>query len=152
MWRNVWFSDESRFNMSYNDGCIRVRRYAGERNLRACILQWHREPTPSVMVWGTTGYNMRSCLLCTEGNLNSSRYRGRFYSPQYLSFYRQLHVPYFSRTMPGHMWQGLCKPSSKNNVYHCFPGLHVHQTCAHRTCLGHGCSATYSSGSSITYF
>ena len=33
-WRNVVFSDESRFNMSYNDGRIRVRRYAGEHNLR----------------------------------------------------------------------------------------------------------------------
>ena len=30
-WRNVVFSDESRFNMSYNDGRIRVRRYAGGR-------------------------------------------------------------------------------------------------------------------------
>ena len=46
--RNVVFSDESRFNMSYNDGRICVRRYAGERNLRACILQRHRGPTPRV--------------------------------------------------------------------------------------------------------
>ena len=38
-WRNVVFSDESRFNMSYNDGRIRVRRYAGEHNLRDCILE-----------------------------------------------------------------------------------------------------------------
>ena len=38
-WRNVEFSDESRFNMSYNDGRKCVRRYAGERNLRAFILQ-----------------------------------------------------------------------------------------------------------------
>ena len=49
-WRNVVFSDESRFNMSYNDRRIRVRRYAGERNLRAYILQRHRGPTLSVMV------------------------------------------------------------------------------------------------------
>ena len=27
-WRNVVFSDESRFNVSYNDGRIRVRRYS----------------------------------------------------------------------------------------------------------------------------
>ncbi|PSN38897.1 hypothetical protein C0J52_20069 [Blattella germanica] len=49
-WQNVVFSDESRFNMSYNDGLIHVRRYAGERNLRACILQRHKGPTPSVMI------------------------------------------------------------------------------------------------------
>ena len=47
-WRNLVFSDESRINMSYNDGRIRLRRYAGERNLRACILQRHRGPTLSV--------------------------------------------------------------------------------------------------------
>ena len=49
-------------------------RYAGERNLRACILQQHRGPMPRVMVWGAIGFNMRSCLLRIEGNLNSSRY------------------------------------------------------------------------------
>ena len=73
-WRNVVFSDESRFNMYYNDGRIRVRRYAGERNLRACILQWHRGQTPSVIVWGAIGYNTRSLLLFIEGNLYSNRY------------------------------------------------------------------------------
>ena len=48
--RNEVFSDESRFNMFYNNGRIRFRRYADERNLRACILQRHKGPTPSVMV------------------------------------------------------------------------------------------------------
>ena len=62
-WRNVVFSDESRFNMSYNDGRIYARRLAGVRNLRACILQRHRGPTPSVMVWVAIGYNIRSRLL-----------------------------------------------------------------------------------------
>ncbi|KAJ4430413.1 hypothetical protein ANN_22629 [Periplaneta americana] len=37
-------------------------------------------------------------------------------------------MPYFSGTMSGHMWRGLCKSSSKNDGYHCFPGLHVRQT------------------------
>ena len=73
-WRNEEFSDEFRFNMSYNDGRLRVRRYAGERNLRPCILQRHRGPKPSVMVWGATGYNTRSRLLCIEGNPNSNSY------------------------------------------------------------------------------
>ena len=63
-WRNVVFTDESRFNMSSNDGRLRVRSYAGERSLRACILQRHRGPTSGVMVWGAIGYNMRSRLSC----------------------------------------------------------------------------------------
>ena len=49
-WQNVVFLDESHFKMSYNDGCIRVQHYVGEHNLRACILQRHRGPMPSVMV------------------------------------------------------------------------------------------------------
>ena len=73
-WQNVVFLGESRFNMSYNDGHIHVQCYADERNLRACILQWHRGPTSSVMVWDAIGYNMRSRLLRIEGNLNSNRY------------------------------------------------------------------------------
>ena len=70
--------------MSYNDGRIRVRRYAGKRNQRACILQQHREPTPSVIVWGTIGYNMRSRLLRIGGNLNSNRYIREVLQPKVL--------------------------------------------------------------------
>ena len=60
--------------MSYNNGRIRVQCYAGERNMRVCILQRHRGLTPSAMVWGPIGYNMQSRLLRIEGNLNSNRY------------------------------------------------------------------------------
>ena len=84
--RNVVFSDKSCFNMSYNDGCIRVRRYAGECYLRACILQRHRGPMPSVMVWGTIEYNMQSRLLHNEGNLNSNRYIREVLQPDVLPF------------------------------------------------------------------
>ena len=59
-------------------------RYAGERNLRACILQQHRGLTPSVMVWGAIGYNMRARLLCIEGNLNSNRYIRKVLQPEVL--------------------------------------------------------------------
>ena len=74
-WRNVVFSDESR---------IRVRRYSGERNLRACILQRHGGPKSSVMVWGAIGYNMRSRLLRIECNLKSNRYIREILQPEVL--------------------------------------------------------------------
>ena len=83
-WRNVVFLDESHFNMSYNDGHICVRHYAGECNLRVCILQRQRGPTPSVMLWGTIGYNMRSHLLCIEGNLKSNHYIREVLEPEVL--------------------------------------------------------------------
>ncbi|KAJ4447930.1 hypothetical protein ANN_09939 [Periplaneta americana] len=62
-WQNVVFSDESCFNLSYTDSRIRVRRYRGERNLRACTVERHSGQTSSVMIWGAIGYNMRSRLL-----------------------------------------------------------------------------------------
>ena len=70
--------------MSYNDGRILARRYAGERNLRACVLQQHRGPKPNVMVWGAIGYNMRSRLLRIEGNLNSNCYIREILQPDRL--------------------------------------------------------------------
>ena len=70
--------------MSYNDGHIRVQCYAGERNLRACILQRLREPTPSAMVWGAIGYNMWSRLVRIESNLNSNRYIREVLQPEVL--------------------------------------------------------------------
>ena len=84
-WQNVVFSDESCFNMSYNDGRIHVRHYTGECNLRACILQRHRGPMPSVMVWDAIGYNMRSRLIRIEGNLNSNCYIREILQPDVLS-------------------------------------------------------------------
>ena len=128
-WRNVVFSDESRFNMSCNEGHIRVRRYAGERNLRACILQQHRAPTPSVMVWGSLDTICDLAPYVLRAIWTATATLGRFYIPRYCPSFRQLHMSYFHRTMPGHKWQGLCRPSSKDDGYHCFSGLHVRQTC-----------------------
>ena len=54
---------------------------------------------------------------------------GRFYCLRYCPSFRQLHMPYFSRTMPGHTWQGVYKPFSNGDGYHCFPALHVCQIC-----------------------
>ena len=86
--RNVLFSNESHFNMSYNDGCIRVRWYAGEHNLRACIFQQLRGPMPRVMVWGATGYNMRSRLLRIEGNMNNNCYIREVLQPEVLPLFQ----------------------------------------------------------------
>ena len=83
-WRNVVFSDESRFNVSYSDGRIRVRRYRGERNLEGCIVERHSGQTPGVMVWGAICYNNRSRLIRIEGTLNSNRYLAQVVEPEVL--------------------------------------------------------------------
>ncbi|KAJ8889556.1 hypothetical protein PR048_009055 [Dryococelus australis] len=62
-----------------------VTDYRGDRNLAAYIVERHSGQTPSVMVWGAIGYNMRSRLLRIEGNLNSSHYIREVLEPQALS-------------------------------------------------------------------
>ncbi|GFX23093.1 transposable element Tcb2 transposase [Trichonephila clavipes] len=48
-WNQVVFSEESRLNLWDHDGCIRVRRYAGERCLPECIIERHSGLTSGVM-------------------------------------------------------------------------------------------------------
>ena len=64
-----------------------------------------------------------------EGNLNSNRYIREVLQPEVLSLLQATPHAIFQQDNAGHMWQGLCKPSSKDDGYHCFPGLHVRQTC-----------------------
>ena len=71
-WQSVVFSDESFFYFSYNNRPIQVRCYCCERNRRACIVEQYSRQMKSVMIWGTIVYNIRSCLLYIQGNLNSN--------------------------------------------------------------------------------
>ena len=151
-WRNVVFLGESRVKMSYNDGRIRVRLYADERNLKSCILQRHRWPMPRVMVWGAIGYNMRSHFIRIEGNLNSNRYIRQVLQPKIL--------PLVQATSHAIFQQDNVRPHSGEDCASLLPkttGITASLACmfarhvTHRTCLGYGWSATYSSGSSSTY-
>ncbi|GFT29050.1 transposable element Tc1 transposase [Trichonephila clavipes] len=73
-WHQVIFSDESRFNLGDHDGCIRVRRYSGERCFPNCVIERHSSQTPGVIVWNAISYHGRSNLLQFESDLNSNRY------------------------------------------------------------------------------
>ncbi|GFW36583.1 transposable element Tcb2 transposase [Trichonephila clavipes] len=50
-WHQVAFSDESRCNLWDHDGCICVRRYAGERCLPECIIERHNSLIPRTQFW-----------------------------------------------------------------------------------------------------
>lgn len=90
-WHQIVFSDESRFNLDYNDGRIRVRRYCDERHHPACIVERHTTRTVSVMVWGAISYQRRSRLLRIEGTLNSDRYIREVVEAEVVSFLQ--HTP-----------------------------------------------------------
>ncbi|GFV89320.1 uncharacterized protein TNCV_4151401 [Trichonephila clavipes] len=49
-WRDITFSDESRFCLWHQDGRIRVQRHRGERTLAACIRHRHTGPSFGMMI------------------------------------------------------------------------------------------------------
>ncbi|GFV06776.1 transposable element Tcb2 transposase [Trichonephila clavipes] len=67
-WQQVFYSDESLFNLWHHDGRIRVRRYAAERHIPESIIERHSGRTPGVMVWGAVGYHGRSQLIRIQDN------------------------------------------------------------------------------------
>ena len=88
-WRDVVFSDESRFCLSHQDGRIRVYRRAGERYRDGCVLQRDCYGGASVMVWGAINTNFRSRLVIVNGNLNAIRYVGEILQPHLLPLLAQ---------------------------------------------------------------
>ncbi|GFV95287.1 transposable element Tcb2 transposase [Trichonephila clavipes] len=73
-WNQVVFSDESRFNLSSDDNCVRVWRPRGERYNPVFALRRHTAPTAGVMVWGAIAYNTRSPLVLIRGTMTAQRY------------------------------------------------------------------------------
>ena len=80
-WSNVIFTDESRFNLSTNDGRIRVWRRQGERYTDATVLEHDRYGGGSVMVWGGINHHHRTPLYRVDGNLTGIRYRDEILRP-----------------------------------------------------------------------
>ena len=74
-WRDVIFSDESRFLLFRHDGRRRVYRRRGERNAAQCVVQQDCFGGGGVMVWGAIlGHGWRSALVFLEGALKARRY------------------------------------------------------------------------------
>lgn len=89
-WRDVIFSDESRFCISHQDGRILVYRRPGERYQDGCVLERDRYGGASVMVWGgAINANFRSPLVVINGNLNARGYVAQVLQPHLLPLLAQ---------------------------------------------------------------
>jgi hypothetical protein len=73
-WRNIVFSDESRFCLDMSDGRIRVHRLITERYLDECILEKDRYGGRSIMVWGAMSWDGLSRLIVVQGTMNANMY------------------------------------------------------------------------------
>lgn len=88
-WRQIVFSDESRFNLCHADGRLRVWRRAGERFSDATTVPRVAHGGGGVMVWAGICHGDRTQLLIIDGNLNAVRYRDEILRPIVLPFIRR---------------------------------------------------------------
>ena len=95
-WRNVVFSDESRFVLGTDDNRVRLWRRPGERYNATHTIQRHTARTAGVMVWGAIAYDSRSTLIVLHGNLTGQRYVDDVLRP---------HAGPFLHGLPGAMFQ-----------------------------------------------
>jgi transposase len=86
-WRQVFFTDESRFTLFRPDS-----RRRGERFADACVLESDRFGGGSVMVWGGISHGLKSLLIAIAGYLTGVRYRDEILRPVAVPFVQQHHL------------------------------------------------------------
>ena len=75
-WNRVLFRDESRFNVQFADGKLRVWRRPGESMDENNIVERDRYGSGSVMIWGgiLVCHSGKTELVTVNGRLNARRY------------------------------------------------------------------------------
>ena len=90
MWRNVMFSDESRFCLQQLDHRVKVWRRRGERYADCCTDRVTSFGGGSVMVWGSISLTGKTRLVIIGGNLNAERYRDEILQPVAIPYLHSL--------------------------------------------------------------
>ena len=85
-WRNVMFTDESRYRRFHPDGRMRVFRRKGERYENSNIQETEAFGGGSVMVWAGIAIGGRTELVLINGTLTSQRYVDEILRPHVLPF------------------------------------------------------------------
>lgn len=87
-WSRVFFSDESRFSVTFADGRTRVWRRRGERFAGCCLTEVDRFGGGSVMGCGGICGGNRTRLVVVNSILKSQRYRDEILYPLVLQYLR----------------------------------------------------------------
>ena len=80
-WREVLWTNESRFTLDFHDGRVRVHRMPGERYAPCCISEHDRFGGGSIMIWAGIWYGGRTVAIIIRGNLNGEQYLSEILSP-----------------------------------------------------------------------
>jgi len=73
-WAHVLFSDETRYNVSGNDGRLRVYRRTHERFSDNCVVERDRFGGGSVMIWAGISFHHKTPAVVIQGTLTARRY------------------------------------------------------------------------------
>ena len=85
-WHQAVFLDKSLFNLFDHYGRVRVIRYAGQRCLSECVIEWHSGQSSGVIVWSEITYYRRYILKRIESNRNSNRHVHEVLQPGIIPF------------------------------------------------------------------
>ena len=88
-WRDVMFSDESRFNLTQADCRQRVYRRRKERYAKNCVVQHDKFGGGDGMVLGAINHNFRSSLIILKNTLTARRYIDQVLRPELLPLIRR---------------------------------------------------------------
>ena len=102
-WRNILFSDESRFCLERRDGRVLVYRRRNERYADACVMERDRFGGGSVIIWGGITYQNRTRLIPVAGTLTAVKYRDDILAAEVLLFINaNTHVTFQQDNAPRH--------------------------------------------------
>ncbi|KAL0177178.1 hypothetical protein M9458_026072 [Cirrhinus mrigala] len=92
LWRDVLFTDESRFSLYGADGRRRVWRRVVERFADFNVVDRVAHGGGGVMVWAGVCYRRRTQVHCIDGILNAQRYRDEILRPIVVPFIHDHHL------------------------------------------------------------
>ena len=115
-WRNVMFSDESRYLLYRADGRQRVYRRNGERYRDNCLVDRDRFGGDALMVWAGISYGHRTPLVFIDGPLTAQRYVDVILRPVVVPFVRQHNVTFQQDNARAHVARLSMAFLQQNNV------------------------------------
>ena len=115
-WRNVMFSDESRYLLYRPDGRQRVYRRNGERYRDNCLVERDRFGGGALMVWAGISYGHRTPLVFIDGPLTAQLYVDVILRPVVVPFVRQHNVTFQQDNARAHVARLSMAFLQQNNV------------------------------------
>ena len=113
-WRQVFFTEESWFNLYRSDGRQSAYRRNGERFANACVVERDRFGGGSVMVWVGISHGSKSQMVVIDGNLTVARYIDEILRPHVIPFLQQYNLTLQQDNAMPHVAR-ICKVFLANN-------------------------------------